>query len=111
RLADGLQDRRPRRARTGRRQQHARRTCAEPPRGNLRGRARARIGSRAAAKQTRHRSPAGEARPLRETPRNRLRRAAGVAPGRGWAATRSEPTWGRAIVTPREGGWPTPRLT
>jgi len=30
-------------------------------------------------------SPAGAARPVGETPRNRLCRAAGVAPGRGWA--------------------------
>src|SRR5690349_20785558 len=41
--------------------------------------------------------PALNARDIPGIPRNRLCRAAGVAPGRGWAAARSEPTWGRAM--------------
>src|SRR5689334_10265280 len=46
---------------------------------------------------------AGQAGPaVRETPKNRLCRASGVAPGRGWAATRSEPTWGRALFSDYE---------
>ncbi len=108
----------PRRARTHRRQRQRCRPRAEPPRGNLRRRTRAGlVQGRPQPQNRRHAQEPGTGASIRAPfARNAARnlathRAAGVAPGRGWAATRSEPTWGRATFTLRAGGWPVPRLT